>query len=271
MSLRGRDQEASLVIKTNITGAGIAPACPPQMMLAAAADVEWSKNYRARNGNVPFCYSVTWLAVPAGDGMAMDAARFWYRSAYVQDASQTASLVASAGEALAGLLIHAGLIAGHQLCSDLAVLAAHGGVTSAGITAARAAWRCRRQPVPGGPRILDTRYDTGHLLTGRSRRLVDVCAELGLDVTQPELRTTSMTALHRRWLLDGDIAAREKITVLNLRHALSTTLIAVRTAGLGHWQPGLNVSRLLANGLDGTIGWLADPAFTALLGGPGAT
>jgi hypothetical protein len=271
MSQPDRDREPPLIIKTNITGPGTAPACPPQMMLAVAADVEWSKNYRARNGNVPFCYSVTWLAVPAdGSTAETDAARFWYRSAYVRDASQTASLVTSASETLAGLLTHAALIAGHQLCSDLAVLAAHGGAAPAGITAAQAAWRHRRRPM-SGPRILDTRYDIGHLLTGPSRRLVDVCAELGLDVTQPELRGTSMTALHRRWLHDGDIAAREKITVLNLRHALSTTLVAVRAARLGHWQPGLNVSRLLAAELDGTIGWLADRVFTALLEEPSAT
>jgi hypothetical protein len=115
MSRAGRDREPSLVIKTNITGPGTAPACPPQMMLAAAADVEWSKNYRARNGNVPFCYSVTWLAVPADGSIAgTDAVRFWYRSAYVRDASQTASLVTSAGEILAGLLAHAGLAAHYR-------------------------------------------------------------------------------------------------------------------------------------------------------------
>ncbi len=79
-----------------------------------------------------------------------------------------------------------------------------------------------------------------------------------------------MTALHRRWLHHGDIRAREKITVLNLRHALSTALVAVRAAGLGRWQPGLNISRMLAAELDGTLGWLKDPAFTALLGEPGA-
>jgi hypothetical protein len=239
-------------------------------MLAAAVDVEWSKNYQIKNGNVPFCYSVIWLALPAeGSAAAMDTARFWYRSAYVEDTSQTASLVASAGEALASLLACAALIAGHQLCSDLAVLAANAAVPSDGITAARKAWHYRQQ-ASELPRILDTRYDTDHLLSGPSRRLVDVCGELGLDVTQPELRATSMTALHRRWLDHGDTCAREKIAVLNLRHALSTALVAVRAAGLGHWQPGLNVSCMLACELDGAFGWLKDPAFTALLGEPGA-
>jgi hypothetical protein len=259
-----------MLISTDVPGPGTAPACPPAMILAAGVDVEWSKNYQIKNGNVPFCYSVVWLAVPAdGGAAAMDTARFWYRSAYVEDASQTASLVASAGEVLAGLLAHAGLIAGHQLCSDLAVLAANAAIPPDGITAARKAWHHRRR-TPGSPRILDARYDTGHLLADPSRRLLDVCTELGLDVTQPELRGTSMTALHRRWLHPGDTRAREKITVLNLRHALSTALVAVRAAGLGHWQPGLNVSRMLARELNGAFGWLKDPAFTALLGEPGA-
>ena len=79
-----------------------------------------------------------------------------------------------------------------------------------------------------------------------------------------------MTALHRRWLESGDVTAREKITVLNLRHSLSTALVAARAAGLAHWRPGLNVNRLLARELGHAFGWLAHPVFTALLGEPDA-
>ncbi len=64
--------------------------------------------------------------------------------------------------------------------------------------------------------------------------------------------------------------AREKISVLNLRHSLSTALVAARAAGLGSWEPGLNVNRLLAVGLGGAFGWLSGPVFTALLGNSGA-
>jgi hypothetical protein len=46
--------------------------------------------------------------------------------------------------------------------------------------------------------------------------------------------------------------------------------IAARTAGLGSWQPGPNVNRLLADGFDEALGWLASPVFTALLGEPDA-
>jgi hypothetical protein len=161
---------------------------------------------------------------------------------------------------------HASLIAGHQLCSDLGVLAAADAAARPAAAVAAAAWRRRREECSGQPRFLDTRYDTGHLLACRSRRLVDVCADLRLDVTQPELRGISMTALHRHWLQAGDVMAREKITVLNLRHSLSTAMVAARAAGLAHWQPGLNVNRLLARELGDAFGWLAHPVFTALLG-----
>jgi hypothetical protein len=254
-----------VIITSNLDSPDGVPVSPPGTLRAAAIDVEWSKNYRVRGGNVPFCYSVTWLVLPR-EHARPGTAGFWYTSAYVQDASETGDLAASADRVLRHVLDHAGLIAGHQLSSDLAVLAA-ARAPHPGITAAREAWRQRRQHEPGNPRLLDTRYDSGHILRCASRRLVDVCADLGLDVTQPELRGTSMTALHRRWLKQADTAAREKITVLNLRHALSTTLVAARAAGLASWPSGLNVNAMLAAGLDGTLGWLKHPVFTALLEG----
>jgi hypothetical protein len=251
--------------------AGAAPPCPPGSRLLAAIDVEWLKNYRIKGGNVPFCFSVAWLALPVGEGTIADTTPFWYSSAYVEDDRERDDLITTADSALECLASHASVIAGHQLCSDLAVLtAAATGREPPAIMAATAAWRQRRHAPPGLTAFLDTRYDAGHVLACESRRLVDVCADLRLDVTQPELRGASMTALHRRWTELGDVTAREKITVLNLRHSLSTAIVAARAAGLAHWQPGLNVNQLLARGLGDTLGWTASAAFTALLGGPGA-
>jgi hypothetical protein len=257
-----------VIVSSNIPSSGLMPERSPRTRMLAAIDVEWSKNYRIRGGNVPFCYSVIWLPLPVnGASTGLDTGRFWYTSAYVEDTSECADLVARADATLRCLLGNASLIAGHQLCSDLAVLAAAAaGARPPAVAAAAAAWRQRRQEHSGQPRFVDTRYDAGHILGCQSRRLVDVCADLRLDVTQPELRGTSMTALHRRWLELGDITAREKITVLNLRHSLSTAIVAARAAGLAHWQPGLNVNRLLADGLDCAFGWLAHPVFAALLG-----
>jgi hypothetical protein len=259
-----------MIITGNIP-AGEAPPCPSGNRLLASIDVEWSKNYRIKGGNVPFCFSVAWLALPAtGDCVLADTSPFWYTSAYVEDDDERGDLITAADIALRCLSTRAAVIAGHQLCSDLAVLSAATAGESPAIQAATQSWRQRRQPAAGQPAFLDTRYDSGHILACQSRRLVDVCDDLRLDVTQPELRGASMTALHRRWTERGDTTAREKITVLNLRHSLSTAIVAARAAALAHWEPGLNVNRLLAAELGGTIGWAASPAFTALLGDPGA-
>ena len=259
-----------MIITGNVP-AGQAPPCPPGTRLLAAIDVEWSKNYRVQNGNVPFCFSVAWLPLlDAEEDAVTGTTPFWYSSAYVQNDAERGDLICAADAALGCLTRCASTIAGHQLCSDLAVLAAAGGGESSAIKAAAAAWRQRRDALPGQPSLLDTRYDTGHVLGCQSRRLVDVCADLRLEVTQPELRGASMTALHRRWTEHGDVTAREKITVLNLRHSLSTAIVAARSAGLTRWQPGLNVNHLLARELGSELGWTADPVFSALLGAPGA-
>ena len=246
---------------------GIVPAAGPGVSIVAAVDVEWSKNYRVPDGNVPFCYSVIWLAVPAsGAAVDLGQAAFSYMSVYVEDPAETQDLVASADRSLADALSQGGLIVGHQLCSDLAVLSRAADCSLPAVTELRAVWRQRRNCPPSSrPAVIDTRYDIGHLLTGTSRRLVDVCGELRLEVTQPELRGISMTALHRRWTDVGDVRAREKISVLNLRHSLSTALAAIYAARAGRWDPGLNVNQMLAAGLGGAFSWTADPAFTALL------
>jgi hypothetical protein len=255
------------VIITSSSGEpGAVPACLPGTTLLASVDVEWSKNYRIPNGNIPFCYSVVWLAVPSSDTpVNLCQARFSWASAYVEDSVETQDLIASADAALARIVDHAGLIVGHQLCSDLAVLARAADRPPRAVAELRASWHERRLPERARPTVVDTRYDIGHLLTGASRRLVDVCGELRLDVTQPELRGTSMTALHHRWTQAGDVEAREKITVLNLRHSLSTALAALRATGTGHWNPGLNVNQMLAAGLGDVFGWTKAPAFRALV------
>jgi hypothetical protein len=53
------------VIITGSSEPGAAPACPRGTALLASVDVEWTKNYRVPDGNVPFCYSVVWLTVPS--------------------------------------------------------------------------------------------------------------------------------------------------------------------------------------------------------------
>jgi hypothetical protein len=72
--------------------------------------------------------------------------------------------------------------------------------------AAAIGWRQRRDESPGQSRLLDTRYDAGRILACESQRLVDVCADLGLDVTQPDLRGISIV-VHDKGVSDLETEA----------------------------------------------------------------
>jgi hypothetical protein len=251
---------------SDLGGPGTVPDRPPGMRLVASVDVEWSKNYRVSNGNRAFCYSVVWLAVSAADHPVRVAGGlpFWSTSVYLDHDRQRRELVEAAAADIGAAITAADLIVGHQLCSDLAVLAANAGnAVPAALPAARQAWHQRRADPT--PRIVDTRFDAGHLLSGTSRRLVDVCDELRLDVRQPELARKSMTALHRDWLEHADTEARERVTVLNLRHSLSAAYVALRAAGHVTWRTPLNVNANLAAQWAGRLGWLDHPTFRELL------
>ena len=251
---------------SDLGGPGAVPARPADAYLVASVDVEWSKNYHIKNGNQAFCYSITWLSVPVSDHpvRVTKGLPFWSTSIYLDHDRERPDLVEAAAADIDAAVSSADLIVGHQLCSDLAVLTANAGeAVPAALPAARQAWHERR--ADPARRVLDTRFDAGHVLSGTSRRLVDVCGELRLDVTQPELARKSMTALHRDWLERGDTEARERVTVLNLRHGLSAAYVALRAAGHLTWRVPLNVNANLATQWAGRVGWLDHPTFQALL------
>jgi hypothetical protein len=114
--------------------------------------------------------------------------------------------------------------------------------------------------------IVDTCYDADHVIACHSRRLPDLCQDLRLRASQPELRDASRGELRRRSLQPAGVAAREKVTLLNLRNSLSTALIAAHAAGVAHWPGTLDVNRILAAELAGDFGWPSDPAFIASSG-----
>jgi hypothetical protein len=65
-----------MIITSNIPAPDVVPVAPAGTLLAAAIDVEWSKNYRVSDGNVPFCYSVAWLAL-SGEAVTSGPFGFW--------------------------------------------------------------------------------------------------------------------------------------------------------------------------------------------------
>jgi hypothetical protein len=249
-----------MIINSNLGGPGNIPARRNGHLLVASLDVEWTKNYRIKNGNVPFCWSVVWLQVPRDAPAPVE---FGYTSVYVGGTEETQDLI-DAAETEVGIVVEtADVIIGHQVSSDLAILRNASTRPLDWVETLRELWHGRRDRT--APLVVDSRYDIGDVLTGTSRRLVDVCTELGLDVTQPELSRKSMTALHRDWLTDHDPDPRERITVLNLRHGLSAAYVALHGRGLTHWTGTLNVNATLHAQLGSTFAWLDSPTFRNLL------
>jgi hypothetical protein len=255
--------ETPMIIHSNLGELGRVPTRRPGYILVASIDVEWTKNYKIKNGNVPFCWSVTWLQVSNSHDSDLPPG-FEFTSAYVTNNNETQSLIMAAEAEIGQILKHADLIIGHQVSSDLAVLCNASEHFLPEVQRLRDHWHSRRESM-SGPILIDSRYDTNNVLSGTSRRLVDVCAELDLDVTQPELTRTSMTALHRVWLTHGDKSARERITVLNLRHGLSAAYVALRSADLARWDRQVNVNQVLDRQLDDRFAWLKSPAFCRLV------
>ncbi len=195
-----------------------------------ALDVEWTKNYQIKNGSRPFCYSLVLLRWPQdGDDLSTFPGSFGFKSVYVTQEGDEAALIAALDSDLQAWLASDSVLTGHQLSSDLSVVKNASANTLSGLEGVYELWRIRRSKEA---RVFDTRYDVDHLPVGASRRLVDVCGDVKLDVRQPELARGSMTKLQRDFLEHGSESIREQLLTLNVRHSLSTALVACLGMGL---------------------------------------
>ena len=226
-----------------------------------AFDCEWTKNYRVRNANEPFCFSI--VSIPITSTINENLI-FSIAYAYVDSPEESNALVAEADRLIVGLLEQGHTFVGLQLSSDIAALSNSVLSDTPGLTLLRNAWRERRDT---GilPRVVDTRYDLDHLLANKSRRLVDVCQEFGLLVTQPELGNSSMTALQRHFLASRDEAVRERLQILNIRHSLSCGILAALCDVEVLIRLPLNLNRILFQNLKGRFDYLESPMFQGLL------
>src|SRR3954471_20362381 len=112
--------EADMIVSTNIPGKrGSAPRRPAGTTLWGSIEVEWTKNYRIKNGNKPFCYSVIYAALPRRAGACVDLTElpFTYTSVYIEDPDETTALLASANDAVRTAFAAADHVTGHQFTS----------------------------------------------------------------------------------------------------------------------------------------------------------
>lgn len=183
-------------------------------------DFEWTKNYKIKNGNVPFCFSVVYFPLYDKNFDISKKLDFGFKSLYVESTKEGEKLIQRASVFFDNVKKHPNsMIIGHQLHSDLGVLSNYSFQKNHSIEEFKFLWKNRKS----SHFLFDTRYDIDNI-NCKSRRLVDVCVDYGINVIQPEIKG-SMSKMHNTFLLKKDRAIMERLSVMNLRHSLSTALL----------------------------------------------
>jgi hypothetical protein len=232
----------------------------------AGVDFEWTKNYRIKNGSVPFCFSVVYFDPPTHLAKIESVLEIGFYLAYIEDIQEIESLLVDANEKIRELYKTQVTIVGHQLCSDLAVALNYSEQSLEVLSRLRGMHKSRKNTYlfDSQYQIFDTRYDMDNFLDAKSRRLVDVCCECNLDVEQPEL-VGSMTKMQNEFLASQDSTIMEKIAVLNLRHSFSTALLYCIYSMQKRPNRQIKVNRILQRNLDGVFDYVNSDKFQALL------
>jgi hypothetical protein len=228
-------------------------------------DLEWTKNYRIKNGNQPFCFSLVYFAIRDSLSEVENKFDFGYYLRYIESKEEQPRLIKEAEKIISKARNEKGFFVGHQLSSDISVLVNQSRESIIGIRFLQEAWRKRKEGVKfGGLSVFDTRYDIAGVLKNKSRRLVDVCQEFKFNVSQPEI-DSSMTKMQNNFYSFGDKSIMERLSVLNLRHSLSAALL------FNFFKMGIvpskiiNLNRIVQRNLQGKFEYLQDKQFLDLV------
>lgn len=237
--------------------------------LVVSFDLEWTKNYKIKNGNQPFCFSFVFFPLNTNISKLKEGLEFGILLKYVESKNEIKSLIEEADVILGHFLHHPGKVKviGHQISSDISVILNYPSkAILPNFTHLKYLWKSRKEALVANKDIavFDTRYDMGTLLEEGSRRLVDVCQECGLIVTQPEI-ATSMTKMQNDYYTSRDIAIRERISVLNIRHSLSAAILFLLHQEGEKLETPLNTNQLLYRNLAQQFQYINSKDFAHLL------
>lgn len=236
-------------------------------------DAEWTKNYKIKNGNVPFCFSIITVDDQElnFDKLLKGNIKFKYIQYYCESREDFKELVMIADFWLERILKVLGnsVLCGHQISSDFSVLynigVAYDIESLKHIEQMRVEWRKRKDN--NSVHVIDTRYDIDQTFLGKSRRLVDMCNDFGLDVTQPELKNMSMTKLQNNFYETKDENIYERISVMNLRHSLCAVVLYWLNGRIGNAEQRkpININKSVYNCLKNDFSWVVSKEFSILL------
>ena len=235
---------------------------PVANTIIVSYDLEWTKNYKIKNGNKPFCFSFVYfdLSTSIKDLESLD---FGFCSYYIEKNEEIPDLIKISDDILSDFLKKKCIILGHQISSDISVLVNHSPEITPKFQELKELWH-KRKTETEYPVIFDTRYDLDRMLENKSRRLVDVCTELNLDVRQPELKG-SMTKMHNDFIENGKTELMEKLSVLNIRHSLSAAILYLYYNLEAKEIPYLNINKVVKSNLSPYYDYINSDSFENLL------
>lgn len=232
-------------------------------------DLEWTKNYKIKNGNKPFCFSFVFFPESVNLSAAEEQLDFGFYLRYTEREEDIEDLIREANRILGNFLDHSGTITivGHQLSSDISVILNYPhGKQKDNFIRLKTLWQERKQVLPKkrNLKVFDSRYDLEVLLNGKSRRLVDVCEECRLEVAQPEI-SSSMTKMQNDFYVSGEINIMEKLSTLNIRHSLSAAILFLMHRDKCKVSVSINVNRILLRNLADQFSYVNGKEFEKLL------
>jgi len=235
--------------------------------LVVSFDLEWTKNYRIKNGNLPFCFSFVYFPFNAWRSESDKQLEFGVYLRYVDHKNEIPDLLREADKILGRFFCshNQTTVVGHQLSSDISIVLNSASEKSAvNFLELKKIWKTRKDKLKSSVEVFDSRYDMNALLKEKSRRLVDVCQECGLDVTQPEIKS-SMTKMQNDYYLSGDKKIMERLSILNIRHSLSAAILFLIYKKMIKEKRVINVNHILSRGLSEGFNYLREEDFLKLL------
>ncbi|GCF11974.1 hypothetical protein [Dictyobacter arantiisoli] len=161
-------------------------------------DVEWTKNFKIKNANKAFCYSVVWISdlETCDVNNLEETLQLGFMMNYVEsDAKDECQQMCDEANKHVGSFLHPrNTIVGHQFTSDISVLLACSEHKLGSIETLKTAWRTRNQEDLKMVNVFDTRYDLPDSKEVESNKVVNVCPVWQLNVMQPEI-SGSMTKM----------------------------------------------------------------------------
>jgi hypothetical protein len=229
-------------------------------------DTEWTKNYKIKNGNKPFNFSIIYFNDINIEDIKKERLVFKFVSIYIEKDEEIPTLIKMFNDMISPSKFR--LLIGHQIISDLHTFKNYSRLYNNIDISNINEWIKYFKDRKINNKIFDTRFDIENRLKNKSRRLVDVCEEFKiknqLDLyKQPELKK-SMTFLHNYFIKSGDSSIREKLSVLNLRHNLSVLLVYQLYMNKSKFRKYINSNKILYKNLHSIFEYIKSKAFKEL-------